>query len=87
MSASYDFSALGVEGLTAIMNFAAGFDGEVDDARYKSQEVDVTIDYRIKKGWLDSFWLRVRGSWLNDDSADRNGTDVRVTLRYDFPVI
>jgi hypothetical protein len=87
VSASYDFSGLGVEGLSAIMNFAAGFDGEVDDTRSNAQEVDVTVDYRVKKGWLKSFWLRVRGSWLNDDSADRDGTDVRVILRYDFPVI
>ena len=87
VSASYDFSGLGVEGLSVIMNFAAGFDGEVDATRSNAQEVDVTVDYRVRKGWLKSFWLRVRGSWLNDDSADRDGTDVRVILRYDFPVI
>jgi hypothetical protein len=73
--------------LSAILNFAAGFDGEVDGTRSDSREVDVTLDYRNKQGWLESFWLRVRGSWLNDDSADRDGTDVRVILRYDFPVI
>jgi hypothetical protein len=87
VSASYDFSALGVGGLSAIMNFAAGFDGEVDGTRSDAQEVDVTLGYRVDKGWLKSFWLRVRGSWLNDDSADRDGTEVRVILRYDFPVI
>jgi hypothetical protein len=35
---------------------------------------------------LNSFWLRVRGSWLNEESADRNGSEIRVILRYDFPV-
>ena len=46
----------------------------------------MTIDYRVKKeGWMKSLWLRVRGSWLNDESADRDGTDVRVILRYDLP--
>jgi hypothetical protein len=87
-SISYDFSGLGVDGLSAIVNFAAGFDGKVDGGRSNAQEVDATIDYHVKtEGWWKSFWLRVRGSWLNDESADRDGIDVRVILRYDFPVI
>ena len=85
-SLSYDFSGLGADGLSVIVNFAAGFDGKVDGGRSDAQEVDVTIDYRVKKeGWMKSLWLRVRGSWLNDESADRDGTDVRAVLRYDFP--
>lgn len=47
----------------------------------------MTIDYRLKHGWLESFWLRVRGSWLNDESAESDGTEIRVVLRYDLPVI
>ena len=31
--------------------------------------------------------LRLRGSWLSEQEADRNGTDFRVILRYDLPVI
>ncbi len=86
VSASYDFAGLGVDGLSAIMNFVAGFNGISDGVRGDAQEIDVTLDYRVKKGFWNSFWLRVRGSWLNEESADRNGTEVRVILRYDFPV-
>ena len=86
-SLSYDFSGLGVDGLSAIVNFVAGFDGKLLGVRGNGQEIDVTLDYRVKKGWLKSFWLRVRGSWLSVESTDRDGTDVRVILRYDFPVI
>lgn len=87
-SVSYDFSGLGIEGLTAIVNFAAGFDGEVDGGRSDSQEVDLTLDYRVtKEGWMKSFWFRLRGSWLHDQGADSDGTQVRAILRYDFPVI
>jgi hypothetical protein len=85
-SVSYHFAGLGVDGLSAIMNFVAGFDGVSDGVRGDAQEIDVTIDYRVKKGLLNSLWLRVRGSWLNEESADRNGTEIRVILRYDFPV-
>jgi hypothetical protein len=86
-SASYDFAGVGIQGLSAIVTFAAGFDGKVDGGRSDAQEVDVTIDYRVKHGWLESFWLRVRGSWLNDELAESDGTEIRVILRYDLPVI
>jgi hypothetical protein len=87
-SVSYDFAGLGVEGLSAIVNFAAGFDGEVAGGRSDSQEVDLTLDYHVTKdGWMKSFWLQLRGSWLNDQTADSDGTQVRAILRYDFPVI
>ncbi len=86
-SISYDFASLGVEGLSCIVNFAAGFDGKVLGVGGNRQEVDVTFDYRVKKGWLKHLWLRVRGSWLSEELADRDGTDVRVILNYDFPVI
>ena len=91
MSASYDFAEIGVDGLKAIVNFVAGFDGKAvllgGGERRDSQEVDVTLDFRIGGGWLESFWLRVRGSFLHDEGADENGTDFRVILRYELPVI
>jgi hypothetical protein len=36
---------------------------------------------------MKSFWFQLRGSWLNDQTADSDGTQVRAILRYDFPVI
>ena len=86
-SLSYDFSGIGLNELTLIVNFVAGFDGKLLGVRSDAQEVDATLDYRIQEGWLKSFWLRVRGSWINDETAGRDGSDVRVILRYDFPVI
>jgi hypothetical protein len=69
------------------VNFAAGFDGKIDGVSTDAQEVDLTIDYRLSEGWLESFWLRLRGSWPNEESAVKDGIDVRVILRYDFPVL
>lgn len=83
-SVSYDFSGVGAPGLSLIVNFVAGFGGSL---RGEGQEVDVTLDFKAKQGWLESFWLRVRGSWLSEEIGERDGTDVRVILRYDFPVI
>ncbi|MGI9590428.1 MAG: OprD family outer membrane porin, partial [Myxococcota bacterium] len=86
-SISYDFSHLGVRGLSFIVNFVAGFDGKILGVRRNAQEVDLTIDYKIRQGWLESFWLRLRGSWLAEQGRERDGTDVRLILRYDIPVI
>jgi hypothetical protein len=87
VSASYDFADVGIQGLAAAVTFAAGFDGKVDGGRSDAQEFDATIDYRLMHGWLESLWLRVRGSWLNDELAENDGTEIRVILRYDLPVI
>ena len=32
-------------------------------------------------------WLRVRGSWLHEENRPQDGSDIRVILRYDLPVI
>jgi hypothetical protein len=40
-SVSYDFSGLGIEGLSAIVNFVAGFDGKLLGARGNGQEIDL----------------------------------------------
>lgn len=88
VSLSYDFSAWGAEGLSIVTNFVSSFEGKTgSDGRADSEEIDVTVDYRPEKGPLANFWLRARGSWLNDDAESRDGSDFRVIVRYDFPVI
>ncbi len=87
VSLSYDFTDLGVDGLTLIANFAAGFDGKLAGQRGDAQELDVTMDYRLTEGLLENFWLRARASWLRDELIDREATEVRVILRYDVPLL
>ena len=91
VSLTYDFSQVGVSGLSAIVNFVQGWDGRVPvlGVRRDAREVDVTVDYKLPKelGLYEGLWLRLRGSWLRDDAFDRDGTDFRAILRYDFPVL
>jgi hypothetical protein len=87
VSLSYDFSELGIEGMSAIMNFGEGWDGVVSGVRGDARELDFTVDYRIGRGVLESLWLRLRASWLEVEDAPQNGTDFRVILRYELPVI
>lgn len=65
-----------------------GLDGKVDGGRSRAQELDLTLSCRAtREGWMKGFWLQLRGSWLHDQSADSDGTQVRAILRYDIPVI
>jgi hypothetical protein len=87
ISLSYDFSKLGIADLSALANFAQGWDAKVAGRRRDTRELDFTIDYRIGAGRLESLWLRLRGSWHNEDATPQDGTDFRVILRYELPVI
>jgi hypothetical protein len=86
---SYDFSRLGVAGLSTIVNYVQGWHARVGGVLRDDREVDVTLDYRIPEqlGLYQGLWLRVRAAWLEEESNGKTGTDFRVILRYDFPVI
>jgi hypothetical protein len=87
VSLSYNFSQLGIEDLSAIANFAQGWDSVVAGRRGDAREFDLTLDYRIGSGRLETLWLRLRASWLEEDAAPHDGTDFRVILRYELPAI
>jgi hypothetical protein len=88
-SVSYDFARLGAPGLSAILNYVEAWDGRVLGLRDDARELDLTIDYRIPErfGWYQGLWLRLRAAWLDRERTDKHGTDVRVIVRYDFPVL
>ena len=89
LSLSYDFSHLGVAGVSTIVNFVQGWDGRELGVPGDAREVDATLDYRVpsETSLFQGLWLRLRGAWLDDERTDKNGVDVRVILRYDFPVL
>jgi hypothetical protein len=59
----------------------------VTGVRGDPREIDLTVDYRIGCGVLEILWLRLRGSWLEEEGTTQNGTDFRVILRYELPAI
>ncbi len=62
LSLSYDFSHLGISGLSTILNYVEGWDGRVLGIRQDARELDLTIDYKIPKefGLYENLWLRLR---------------------------
>jgi len=87
---SYDFSEVGVDGLSGFFNFAAGFDGREIDSSERfagQQEFDITMDYRRKHGVLKGLWLRTRASYLHVEGAQRDAYQVRVILNFQVNIL
>ena len=52
------------------------------------KELDVTVDYRFKKGFLKGLWLRARGAYLDQDGPNaRDVSNIRLILNYDIQIM
>jgi hypothetical protein len=69
---SYDFESVGAPGLSGFINYAAGFNGALGPASTEADERAVDVT-------VDGSWLDVQGAGT--------GTQVRVILNYDFPIL
>jgi hypothetical protein len=90
VSLTYDFKRLGFEGLSAFANYAEGYgaiNADMGASLPDRREIDVTLDYRVKKGLLRGFWLRLRASVLDVDGEDRTSNEFRAIINYDIPVL
>jgi hypothetical protein len=87
---TYDFKRLGFDGLSAFANYAEGYgarDPNTGESLPDRREFDVTLDYRVKKGLLRGFWLRLRASVLDVDGNEKTSNVVRAIINYDIPVL
>ena len=84
---SYDFSKLGLPGVSAFTNLAWGNNAEdphTDENLADATEYDFTIDFRPKSGGLNGLWLRAR--YANVDFEGGEDTqDARIILNYELP--
>jgi len=85
---SYDFSELGVPGLSGFMNYA---DGDTPDSGPRSSpdqaEFNVTLDYRVQYRPLKGLWIRARAGFLDQDDDVAGASDVddyRVIVNYEL---
>lgn len=88
VGASYDFSKLLAQGLSANCNFAAGW-GAINPITRSSapnqREYNLTIDYRPpfrRPTFMQGWWLRVRGGAL-DQQGSNLGWQARMILNWD----
>ena len=86
---SYDFSCIGLDGLSAFGRYAHGNTPDSGAVASPDQkELDVTVDYRFKKGFLKGLWLRARGAYLDQDGPNaRDVSNIRLILNYDIQIM
>ncbi len=88
ISLSYDFKGLGLEGLSGYVRYAWGRNSinPSDGSSLPNQkEFDVTVDYRINRGFLRNFWVRLRNGFLWQQGTSKT-YNIRVILNYDYVV-
>ncbi len=85
---SYDFSSIGIEGLSAFMNYAEGYTPDSgQNASPDQKEFDITIDYRPPFIPLNSLWLRYRYGNRDREGDGVDRTDNRFIINFDIPLL
>jgi hypothetical protein len=87
---SYDFSRLGLSGVTAYALWVHGW-GVVNPATgssvYQQDEYNFDLQWRPKSGILKGFWFRTRYAYVDQRDGGSSLSDFRVIVNYDFPLL
>jgi hypothetical protein len=84
LRASYDFSHLGVEGISAYALWVNG--SGVEAPAYNDDEVDLNLQWTPKGGALRGMSFRLRyAQVMQQGGGDPNVNDFRFIVNYDFP--
>jgi hypothetical protein len=91
VKASYDFTRLGLEGVTAYSLFVHGWD-RIDPTTKASvpneNEFDVDLQWRPKWEFLKGLWFRTRYANVHQYEGPKNTlNDFRVIVNYDIPLL
>jgi hypothetical protein len=84
---SYDFSFLGINGLSAFSNFTNSSTPQTGPQASPCQsELDFTVDYRFQK-FMAGLWIRLRTAFITQDKAmgGQDMQDYRVVVNYRVP--
>jgi hypothetical protein len=84
---SQDFGRLGKGDLSLFANVVQGNTPDSGPVASPDEtEYDLTVDYRMKEGWTDTLWFRVRAAYIDED--ERTGGDdyfdFRIIVNYSF---
>ncbi|NVJ59565.1 MAG: outer membrane porin, OprD family [Gammaproteobacteria bacterium] len=86
---SYNFKQIGPGELSMFANVVEGDTPETGIAASPDEtEYDITFDYRVKEGWADGLWLRVRGAWVDrdEDFGGEDFFDFRIIANYEVKI-
>jgi len=90
VKASYNFTRLGLEDVTAYALWTHGWSAVnpvTGSSVFQQDEYDVDLQWIPKKGFMRGFWFRVRYAHVDSRDGTASGfpiNDVRVIVNYDF---
>ena len=83
---SYQFSRLGLPGVSFSSQFANGTGAREDDLSLPNvREWDVTLDLRPENKRWKGFWFRARMAIVDEAGDGRDDTQLRLIVYYDLP--
>jgi hypothetical protein len=88
VKASYDFTSLGLEGVTAYALFVHGWD-RINPSTGRDvpneNELDLDLQWKPKTGFFENFWPRFRYAVVHEhEGQERYIHDFRIILNYPF---
>lgn len=91
VKASYDFTRLGLEGLTAYALFVHGWDRidpSTGQAVANENEWNFDLQWKPKSGFFKNFWPRIRYAVVHQyEGAEDYIHELRIILNYDFSLL
>jgi len=91
VKAAYDFTGLGLEGVTAYALFVHGWD-RINPSTGRDvsneNELDLDLQWKPKSGFFKDFWPRIRYGVVHEhEGQERYIHDFRIILNYDFSLL
>jgi hypothetical protein len=91
LKVSYDFTALGLEGVTAYGLFVQGWERinpSTGQDEVNENELDLDLQWKPKSGFFKNFWPRFRYAVVHErEGQERYIHDFRIILNYDFSLL
>jgi len=90
IGATHDFGQVGIGELSLFGNIVSGNTPDSGPSASPDQvEYDLTVDYRMNRGWADRLWLRVRVAYVDQDEAlgGNDFLDFRIIVNYDLETL
>jgi hypothetical protein len=91
VKAAYDFTPLGLEGVTAYALFVYGWDRINPSTGLdvpNENELDLDLQWKPKSGFFKNFWPRIRYAIVHEhEGQERYIHDFRIILNYDFSLL
>jgi len=91
VKAAYDFTRLGLEGVTAYALYVQGWDRinpSTGQDVPNENELDLDLQWKPKSGFFKNFWPRFRYAVVHErEGQERYIHDFRIILNYDFSLL